>query len=105
MRSDQLLDWRIIVPVAVLGFVPLVVMDQCEPRVVKSNAEERCLDDDDPEECLANVEEHHDDCYARGHARRRSGQQGCAVDRDFNYTVYNECISMGYDEYRRERRR
>lgn len=102
---DQLLDWRLVIPVLLFALGPLVIMDQCEPRVVKSNAEERCMDEDDPEECLANVEIHHDDCYARGHARRTRARQGCAVDRDFNYNVYNRCISMGHEEYRLRRSR
>lgn len=104
MDFDDLIDWKLILPLSVLLFMPLLYADQIEPRVFKSDAQERCQEHDAPEECLENLETNHDECYRIAFAKRRGNRPGChRIGARIPAQVYDQCIKQGPEEYRRNR--
>lgn len=95
MDSMELFDWKILVGAAV-GIIAFVGLTYVYPTWEhKQTIIEQCEESEEPEECLANVEANHEECYPAARARTSS-----RYDKTPNFGFYFECIETSLDEAR-----
>ncbi|MBA2660721.1 MAG: hypothetical protein H0U74_00375 [Bradymonadaceae bacterium] len=84
-----------------LIFLPLLYLDQCQPRQRRTIALEKCVDREDPTACAQSIKEHHKACFRVSIARSGGRFSGDNVSQE----AYEQCARLtpeGDAAFRRE---